>query len=198
MNEKQKCNKTLTLFGLPIVYPNLAEKAKWEGTPTSYGVTLLLDKNTEKEQIARISTIYRDIYEEHGLIRQDEDGCVKDGDKTESFYGNYILRANNSVRPHIFRNAVNITDDEELIEENFGDGTIVTAHVRFWLRPSGKERQVRAVLNGLKWTSDGERIARMSSDTVLDRMGADEEKYMPKKLETASNEAVNDPDQVPF
>lgn len=86
-------------------YPHLFVERVFDGNPSGYGMTLLLDKQKDKEAIALVAEGIKDVLREsfEGKKLHAERLCMRDGDLAakDGYEGCMFVSANSKGRPYV-------------------------------------------------------------------------------------------------
>ena len=140
-------------------YPHLFEEREFNGSPSGYGVSVILDKAEDKETIKglgqAIMAILRD--KNKGKKLPADKLCLRDGDDSgkEGYEGSMFLSANSKSKPFVIhpdgKTHVRAEEDGPLI---YG-GCYVTVKVGLWFQDNQFGKRVNCELVGVQKLRDG-------------------------------------------
>ncbi len=148
----------IKLQNVRLSYPSLFQPAKFNGNPTKYEATLLIEK-TDTKNTEIIMQAVKTAISESGLKIPKEYVCFKEGDDV-----NYI-KASNKKRPTVVnRDKSPITEDDGII---YG-GCYVNASITLWVQNNNYGKRVNANLRAIQFVKDGESFGVGSLDASND------------------------------
>lgn len=117
-------------------YPHLFVERVFDGNPSGYGMTLLLDKQKDKEAIALVAEGIKDVLREsfEGKKLHAERLCMRDGDLAakDGYEGCMFVSANSKGRPYVLApDGVTLVTDPVKEPVIYG-GCRVTAKISLW------------------------------------------------------------------
>lgn len=177
-------SKKFQLKNVRLSFPSVFERATFEGTPTKYEATFLLDKKQHAETIEQIRTAIEQAIktELKGAKVPADKRCLKDGDEVDydGYQGCMSFKAANKKRPLVIdTDKTPLTDDDNKI---YG-GCYVNAIVQLWVQNNGYGKRINANLLGMQFVKHGEPFGEKSVadvsefdaiDDDFDNIGDDE------------------------
>ena len=156
--------KRFTLNNVRLSFSSIWERAVFEGKPTKYEGTFLINKEEQSDQMEKIEAqIKAALIEKFGelkkvpknLLGNGEKVCYRDGDESEydGYEGHMSFKASNKMQPSVLNlNKEPLTEDDNLIYS----GCYVDAVVDIWIQnhPTYRKR-VNANLYAIRYRSEG-------------------------------------------
>ena len=169
------------LKNVRLSFPNLFQKAVFNGAETKYEATFLLSKEDHAEVIAAIE---KDISER---IKTDLKGsklpsdrkCLKNGDESEydGYEGCMSFKAGSQKRPMVIdRDKSPLTEDDDKLYA----GCYVNAIVELWVQNNRYGKRINANILGVQFAKDGEAFGgKGESGSVddFDDLGDDDDDF---------------------
>jgi len=157
------------LKNVRLSFPNLFQKAVFNGAETKFEATFLLDKEQHAEVIAAIEKDMagRIKTELKGAKLPSDRKCLKDGDESEydGYAGCMSFKAGNQKRPLVIdRDKSPITEDDEKMYA----GCYVNASVELWVQNNQYGKRINANLLGVQFVKDGEAFGGKGESADVD------------------------------
>lgn len=170
-----------TLKNVRLSFPNLFQKAKFEGAETKYEATFLLNKEQHATVIAAIEKdmTSRIKIELKGAKLPGDRKCLKDGDESnyDGYEGCMSFKAGNTKRPLVIdRDKSPITESDEKVYA----GCYVNAVVELWVQNNGYGKRINANLLGVQFAKDGEAFGgkgESADESDFDDLGDDDDDF---------------------
>ena len=151
----------IKLKNVRLSFPSLFNRASFDGQETKFEATLLLDKETQADQIAVIDKAIDDLLKEKfpkGAPRSVKRTCFVDGStKDYSGYENaYAFKGTNNTRPTVInRDRSPIVEADNVLYA----GCYVNAIVDLWFSDHIKGgKQILGNIKGIQFSKDGEQF----------------------------------------
>ena len=146
----------IKLNNVRLSFPNIFQKAVFEGKEGKYEATFLLNKETQAELIKGIEVQIKAGIAENlkGSKVPSEKLCLKDGDDYEydGYEGHKSFKAANSKRPMLLDNDKSpLTEDDNKLYA----GCYVNAIVELWYQNNAYGKRVNANLLGVQFYKHG-------------------------------------------
>ena len=150
----------ISLKNVRLSFPALFHKAVFDGNETKYEATLLINKDTQSDQIDLIAKRTKELIKDNlkGTKLGSDKLCMKDGDEYEyTGYADHMsFKASNSKRPLVIdRDKSPLTEDDNRIYA----GCYVNAVVELWAQNNAYGKRINAILLGIQFFKDGEPFA---------------------------------------
>lgn len=153
----------IVLKNVRLSFPHIWKKARFEGEETKFEATLLIDKESQAEQIEAIEKAIEDaLLEKFGeakkipkAIRASSKTCFRDGDESDyDGYENHMsFKGANDMQPSLLQiNKQPATEDMNL----FYAGCYVDAIVEVWIQNNAYGKRINANLFALRYRGEGE------------------------------------------
>ena len=147
----------IKLNNVRLSFPSVFRKAVFNGEETKFEATLLIDKESQADLIAKIQKgvdekIKNDL---KGSKLGAERICFKDGDNIEydGYAGHMSIKASNNKRPMVIdKDKTPLTEDDNRIYA----GCYVNAIIELWAQNNSYGKRINANLLGLQFAKDGE------------------------------------------
>ena len=157
----------IMLKNVRLSFPSIFNRASFNGEQGKFEATLLLDKETQAEQIATIEAAIENAIKEAKIKVPSDKRCLKDGDEVEydGYAGCMSLKASSNKRPTI------IDKDKTALAEDDGKpyaGCYVNAIVDLWVQNNSYGKRVNANLYGIQFVKDGEPFGAGDVDVTDD------------------------------
>ena len=147
----------IKLQNVRISFPNLFQKAVFNGEETKYEATFLISKESQAEQIKVLKEAIAE------KLRVDLKGaklpadkiCLKDGDDFayEGYADSWSIKASSKKRPLVIdRDRSPLTEDDERIYA----GCYVNAIIEIWAQNNAYGKRINANLMGVQFVKDGQ------------------------------------------
>lgn len=142
-----------------LLYPSVFEPAVFNGQPTKYSASFLLNKEEHADSINQINTMIQKMIDENKVKIPSDKRCLRDADDLSSdaeYLNNcWVLKASNNARPTVIdRNKSPLTKEDGKI---YG-GCYVNAIVSFWFQSNQFGKRINANLMGIQFVADGDQI----------------------------------------
>lgn len=193
-------NKVIVLKRVRLSFPNLFQKAVFDGKPTKYTATLLLPKGTEAdpkewrsiyvEQNKLLKADIKTLMTEKGYPNLEPDRlCLSDGDNKEydGYKGCLALRVGSNNRPnHIKPDKTQATEEDGL----FYAGCHVDAAVTFWFQNNQYGKRVNCNIHGLQFRCHGDPLSgvHVDTDAVFETIEDDASSMLDSKAQVADTD----------
>jgi hypothetical protein len=148
-------SKRITLKNVRLSFPSLWKRAVFDGNEGKYEATLLLDKESQADQIEMIRAEIKRMVDGSGVKVAHDKFCLKDGDHVEydGYAGCMSVKAAANKRPTVIDR-----DKTPLMEEDGKPyaGCYVNAVIDIWIQNNGYGKRANANLYGIQFVKDGE------------------------------------------
>lgn len=168
----------IKLNNVRLSFPSLFKKAVFNGDETKYEATLLINKESQADLVAKLK---EGIAEK---IKTDLKGakisadriCLKDGDEIsyDGYEGHYSIKASNNKRPMVIdKDKSPLTEDDDKIYA----GCYVNVMIELWAQDNSWGKRVNCNLLGVQFAKDGEPFGDGVSASAddFDFLGEDED-----------------------
>lgn len=149
----------IMLPNVRLSFPSLFSTASFNGEPTKYEATFLLNKDVHASIIEKLEKEIEAKVKEHlkGVMPKPDKIALKDGDgvEYEGYEGHMSLKASNKTRPTV------IDRDKSPLTEADGRpyaGCYVNAVVEAWVQNNSFGKRVNFNLLGVQFVKDGDRF----------------------------------------
>lgn len=147
----------IKLQNVRISFPNLFQKAVFNGEETKYEATFLISKESQADQAKLLKEAIADKtkVDLKGAKLPADKICLKDGDDIsyDGYAGNWSIKASSKKRPLVIdRDRSPLTADDERIYP----GCYVNAIIEIWAQNNAYGKRINATLMGVQFAKDGQ------------------------------------------
>ena len=176
---------TLLIKKVRLLFPNLFETIKFQGTCTNkYGSLLMINKE-DKTTVSQVTEIIKELKSiNRALDLKSDKVCVRDGNDSpyENNHGYFLLSAKSTQKIIcVNQYGKRITSD---MEGKLYPGCNVNANVSFWFMNNGYGKRILCNLQSIQFHSDNEAFIGSNEDTVNNFTFKEEDNVPPKHLFT--------------
>jgi len=145
----------IQLKNVRLSFPSIFNRANFNGEEGKFEATLLLDKETQADQIGVVEAAIEEAIKEAKIKVPSDKRCLKDGDEVEydGYEGCMSVKASSNKRPTIIDR-----DKTPLVEDDGRPyaGCYVNAIIDIWIQNNSYGKRANANLYGIQFVKDGE------------------------------------------
>lgn len=149
--------------GVRLSFPSIFNKSVYNGVEGKYEATLLLNKETQADQIEMIKAAIEACKADAKIKVGADKICLKDGDDFEydGYEGHMCIKVSTNRRPTVVdRDRTPLAEDDGVIYA----GAYVNAIIGVWPQDNNYGRRVNGNLFGIQFAKDGESFGAGATD----------------------------------
>jgi hypothetical protein len=170
-------NERIMLKNVRLSFPSIFKRANFNGEEGKFEATLLLDKDADSAQIAKLEKAIDNAIKEAKIKVSSDKRCLKDGDDVEydGYAGCMSVKASSNKRPTV------IDRDKTPLVEDDGKpyaGCYVNAIIDVWIQNNSYGKRANANLFGVQFVKDGDAFGAGDVDVTDDFDSFDDDEEM--------------------
>lgn len=151
------------LKNVRLSFPSLFQKSVYNGVEGKYEASLLLDKNSQADQIEQIKKAIEECKTSSKIKVGTDKIFLKDGDNYDydGYQGHMVIKVSTNRRPTVVdRDKTPLVEDDGVIYS----GCYVNAIVGCWAQNNNYGKRVNGNLYGIQFVKDGESFGSNNTD----------------------------------